>query len=328
MTAQDFTQQLPDSHNIGGLAIVVPNHNVSAHQVTFLHGIAHQYIDRFSASPVTLPYAPLSSTRITGHTVSNLPGLRVDTFVAPPADHPRALSFTLWAERSAAQAQREGFGALLIPSVFATQPPGLIVTDVDSTLIAQEVIEEIADFAGTRDVVKAITDRAMNGEIDFAQSLCERVATLRGVKLSVFHDVARHVEIHAGAQELIDTVHHFGGYCGVVSGGFEEVVAPLVGHLGIDHMAANRLETADGMLTGQVLGDIVTAQTKVERLREWAALHDIPLERCVAVGDGANDIPMLHEAGLGVAFCAKPAVRSEVSSSLLIPRLDTLTCLF
>lgn len=328
MTSQDFTQQLPDSHNIGGLAIVVPNHAVAARQVTFLHGIAHQYVDRFHASPVTLPYAPMSSTRTTGEVVSNLPGLRVDTFVAPPVDHPRSSSFALWAQRSATQAQREGFGAILVPSIFASQRPGLIVTDVDSTLIAQEVIEEIADFAGTREMVKAITDRAMNGEIDFAQSLRERVATLRGVRLSVFHDVARHVEIHAGAQELIDTVHHFGGYFGVVSGGFEEVVAPLVEHLGIDHMAANRLETSDGLLTGRILGDIVTAQTKVERLNQWAELHSVPLERCVAVGDGANDIPMLHEAGLGVAFCAKPAVRSEVSSSLLIPRLDTLTCLF
>lgn len=313
---------------VGGLAVLVPASGVTASQVTFLHGLAHQYVDRFSSSPVTLPYAPAVSTRLTGETVSHQPGLRVDTYLAPAADHPHASSFGLWARRSAAQAQRKGFGALLVPDTFAQAKPGLVVTDVDSTLIAQEVIEEIADFAGTREQVKAITDRAMNGELDFAESLRERVATLRGVPLSVFHDVANHVEIHAGARTLIDTVHHFGGFFGVVSGGFEEVVGPLVKHLNIDHMAANRLEVDGGVLTGRVAGDIVTAQTKVERLKEWAALHGVPLERTVAVGDGANDIPMIHTAGLGVAFCAKPTVREAAASSLMIPRLDTLTAIF
>lgn len=327
MTASSPQSQLPGSH-IGGLAIVASTSNVLAHQVTFLQSVAHQYVDRFSADPLTLSYAPASSNNIQSQHITAQPGLRIDSYRAPATDHPHAGSFTTWAKRAAAQADREGFGVLLIPSNFSQSPPGLIVTDVDSTLIAQEVIEEIAHFAGTRDQVKAITDRAMNGEIDFAQSLRERVSTLRGVSLSVFHDVAQHVEIHAGAKELIDAVHRFGGYFGVVSGGFEEVVAPLVEHLGIDHMAANRLETTAGVLTGRVLGDIVTAQTKVERLTQWAELHDVPLERCVAVGDGANDIPMLHEAGLGVAFCAKSAVRQAVASCLTLPRLDTLTCLF
>lgn len=313
---------------VGGLAVVVPAHQVTASQVTFLHGLAHQYVDRFGASPVTLAYPPLSSTRLSGQSVSVLPGLRVDTYKALPGDHPRAASFDVWARRSASQAQREGFGALLVPSSFEATPPGLVVTDVDSTLIAQEVIEEIADFAGVRDLVKSITDRAMNGEIDFSESLRQRVATLKGLPVSVFEDVAAHVEIHAGTKTLIDTVHQFGGFVGVVSGGFVEVVSHLTAHLKIDHMEANRFEVDNGVLTGHVLGEIVTGETKAACLVRWAAEHGVRMEHTVAVGDGTNDIDMMHAAALGVAFCAKPRVREAVDSALVIPRLDVLTCLF
>lgn len=328
LTSDSLSAQLPASYPVGGLAVVVPTLHVTAPQVTFLHGLAHQYVDRFGASPVTLPYSPTFSTRISGEHVQAVTGLRVDTYRAPSPEHARAASFGVWARRSAAQAQREGFGALLIPPVFADAPPGLVVTDVDSTLIAQEVIEEIADYAGVRDLVKSITDRAMNGEIDFSDSLRERVATLKGLPVRVFTDVARHVEIHAGAQALVDTVHRFGGVVGVVSGGFEEVVSVLTAHLGIDHMDANRFEVDQGVLTGRVLGEIVTGDTKEQRLRQWAKVHDVPIERTVAVGDGSNDVQMMRAAGLGVAFCAKPSVREAVDSSLVIPRLDVLTCLF
>ena len=205
------------------------------------------------------------------------------------------------------------------PLLCASGAPGLVVTDVDSTLIRQEVIEELAEAAGTRARVAEITSRAMNGELDFAQSLRERVATLAGVPESVFGDVLSAITPTKGARELI---HRAGGKFGIVSGGFEEVVAPLAASLDIDFYAANRLEVAGGVLTGRVLGRIVTSQVKVECLRSWASSLGVPLERTVAIGDGANDIPMMHEAGVGIAFCAKPAVREQVSVQLNTPDLS------
>lgn len=212
----------------------------------------------------------------------------------------------------------------LLTACHTVARPGLIVTDVDSTLITSEVIEELAAYAGTRTEVAQITERAMNGELDFTQSLHERVATLAGVPAEIFTSVLHHIEPTVGAQALIDAQHRAGGYVGVVSGGFEEIVAPLCERMGIDHYAANRLEVVHGVLTGRVLGRIVTAEVKVDMLRTWASLHDTPLERCVTIGDGANDIPMLTEAGLGIAFCAKPSVQSAVRHTLNLPRLDVL----
>lgn len=202
--------------------------------------------------------------------------------------------------------------------------PGLIVTDVDSTLIAEEVIEELAARAGTRERVAAITARAMNGEIDFAESLRERVATLEGVGATVFEEVLDEIHPTPGAQELIDAVHAHGGAFGVVSGGFEEVVAPLARRMGIDHHLANRLEVAGGVLTGRVLGEIVTAKAKAAALESWARAHGLDLARTVAIGDGANDIPMMRRAGLGIAFCAKPSVRDAMDYALDVRRLDLL----
>ena len=208
------------------------------------------------------------------------------------------------------------------PLLFTSGAPGLVVTDVDSTLITQEVIEELAGAAGTRQRVAEITSRAMNGELDFAESLRERVATLVGVPDSVFGDVLSTITPTKGARELIDAVHRAGGKFGIVSGGFEEVVAPLASSLGIDFYAANRLEVAGGILTGRVLGRIVTSQVKVDCLRSWASSLNVPLECTVAIGDGANDIPMMHEAGVGIAFCAKPTVREQVSVQLNTPDLS------
>ena len=186
--------------------------------------------------------------------------------------------------------------------------PGLLVMDVASTLIEQEVIELIAERAGTRAQVAEVTRRAMRGELDFAASLRERVATLEGVGEGVFAEVLAEVRLTPGAQELIGTLHATGCAVGVVSGGFEEVVGPLARRLGIDHVAANRLQVADGVLTGRVLGRVVDRGVKERCLRAWAARHRVPLERTLAVGDGANDLDMLRAAGLGVAFCAKPVV--------------------
>ncbi|QWW20650.1 phosphoserine phosphatase SerB [Schaalia sp. 19OD2882] len=203
--------------------------------------------------------------------------------------------------------------------------PALVVTDVDSTLIQEEVIEELAEHAGTRAEVAALTVRAMNGELDFAQSLRRRVATLAGVPSTVFTEVLEQIRPSPGAQRLVDLVHSLGGHFGVVSGGFEEVVAPLCERMGIDHHVANRLEVAGGVLTGRLLGEIVTSDTKVAKLREWAAMHGVGPERVIAVGDGANDVPMLHSAGLGVAFMAKPAVSAQVPFRLAVQRLDAVS---
>ena len=197
-----------------------------------------------------------------------------------------------------------------------TEGPGLLVMDVDSTLIEQEVIELIAERAGTREQVAEVTARAMRGELDFAASLRERVATLAGVRESVFADVLAEVRPTRGAAELIEALHARSCRVGVVSGGFEEVVVPLAERLGIDHVAANRLETDDGVLTGRVLGRIVDRQEKVRCLLTWAEQDGVPMERTIAVGDGANDLGMLAAAGLGVAFCAKPVVVEQADAAV------------
>ena len=184
-----------------------------------------------------------------------------------------------------------------------TEGPGLLVMDVDSTLIEQEVIELIAERAGTRELVAEVTARAMRGELDFAASLRERVATLAGGPTQ-------------GAAELIEALHARGCRVGVVSGGFEEVVVPLAERLGIDHVAANRLEVVEGRLTGRVLGRIVDRQEKVRCLLTWAQQDGVPMERTIAVGDGANDLGMLEAAGLGVAFCAKPVVVEQADAAI------------
>ena len=197
-----------------------------------------------------------------------------------------------------------------------TEGPGLLVMDVDSTLIEQEVIELIAEHAGTREQVAEVTARAMRGELDFAASLRERVATLAGVCEGVLADVLAEVRPTEGAAELIETLHTRGCRVGVVSGGFEEVVAPLAERLGIDHVAANRLEVDGGVLTGRVLGRIVDRREKVRCLRTWAEQDGVPMDRTIAVGDGANDLGMLAAAGLGVAFCAKPVVIEQADAAV------------
>lgn len=194
--------------------------------------------------------------------------------------------------------------------------PGLLVMDVDSTLIEQEVIELIAEHAGTRGQVAEITARAMRGELDFAASLRERVATLAGLPQKVLSQVRAEARPTRGARTLISALHARGCRVGVVSGGFEEVVAPLADRLGIDHVAANRLEACDGVLTGRVLGRIVDREEKVRRLRAWAEADGVPMERVVAVGDGANDLGMIAAAGLGIAFCAKPVVVEQADAAV------------
>nr|WP_307806917.1 phosphoserine phosphatase SerB [Naasia sp. SYSU D00057] len=181
--------------------------------------------------------------------------------------------------------------------------------DVDSTLIEDEVIELLADAAGSRDLVAAITERAMHGELDFEQSLRERVATLEGLPADVVEEVRARITVTRGVPELIAAVHEAGGRIATVSGGFHEVLDPLAEQLGLDYWRANRLEVADGRLTGRVHGGVIDAAAKASTLIEWADDCGVPLERTVAVGDGANDLPMMAVCGLSVGFDAKPPVR-------------------
>jgi phosphoserine phosphatase len=190
----------------------------------------------------------------------------------------------------------------------------LIVFDVDSTLIQQEVIEMLAARAGALDAVAAITDAAMRGELDFAESLHRRVATLAGLPAEVLDEVAEDVELTPGARTTIRTLRRLGYHVGVVSGGFRQVIEPLAHELMLDFVAANELEVVDGKLTGRVVGQIVDRAGKAKALRDFAHQVGVPMAQTVAVGDGANDIDMLAAAGLGVAF----------NASLSHPYLDTV----
>ncbi|MEX0913517.1 MAG: phosphoserine phosphatase SerB [Demequina sp.] len=200
----------------------------------------------------------------------------------------------------------------------------LIVLDVDSTLITSEVIELIAERAGTRAHVAEITERAMRGELDFAQSLRERVGTLAGVPESVLAEVIDEVEFTPGAERLITTLHQRGWITALVSGGFVEVVAPLAAQLGITRFRANGLEVADGLLTGRLSGPVIDSEAKAQALREYAQAEGIDLAHTVAVGDGANDLGMMAAAGLGIAFNAKPVVQSQADVAVNEPRLDAV----
>ncbi|WP_241987603.1 phosphoserine phosphatase SerB [Cryobacterium sp. TMT1-66-1] len=187
----------------------------------------------------------------------------------------------------------------------------LVVLDADSTLIQDEVIELLADAAGSRELVADVTERAMRGELDFADSLRERVLTLAGLRDTVFAEVGRRIRPTEGVHELIAGIHAVGGVVGVVSGGFHELLDPLAADLGLDHWRANRLEVEGGYLTGRVLGPIIDAEAKAVALREWAAQRRVILSQTIAVGDGANDLRMMDAAGLAVAFNAKPRVKRE-----------------
>jgi phosphoserine phosphatase len=195
-------------------------------------------------------------------------------------------------------------------------PRRLVVTDVDSTFIQQEVIELLAEHAGTRDLVAEVTERAMRGELDFAASLRERVATLAGVPVAALDAVREAVVLSPGAAELVAECHRRGWAFGLVSGGFEEIVRPLAASLGITRVRANRLEVADGVLTGRTVGTVVDRSVKAATLREWADAEGVALEDTVAIGDGANDLDMLATAGLGVAYRAKPVVRAQATHAI------------
>ncbi len=200
----------------------------------------------------------------------------------------------------------------------------LVVLDVDSTLIQNEMIDLLADQSGCGEQCAAITESAMAGEIDFETSLRQRVALLAGQPLQILDLAYDELELTQGANTFITTLHHLGFKVAIVSGGFTSFTDRLKDELGLDYAFANQLETRRGVLTGELTGRIVDRAGKAELLREMAEQESITLEQVIAVGDGANDLDMLTTAGLGVAFCAKPIVRQAADASLSAPHLDAV----
>ncbi|HEY6794984.1 MAG TPA: phosphoserine phosphatase SerB [Kineosporiaceae bacterium] len=221
-------------------------------------------------------------------------------------------------------ASRHGVDIAVSPSGLARRGRRLVVMDVDSTLIQDEVIELLADRAGRGAEVATATERAMRGELDFAASLHQRVACLAGLPATVLTEVRDAVRLTPGARTLCRTLRRLGFTLALVSGGFIEVVAPLAATLGVHHAHANRLEAVDGVLTGRVVGEVVDRAGKAAALRRFAAAENLPLSRTVAIGDGANDLDMLADAGLGIAFNAKPVVRAQADAAVTVPYLDAV----
>jgi phosphoserine phosphatase len=218
----------------------------------------------------------------------------------------------------------EGIDIALEDYSLSRRAKRLIVFDVDSTLIQGEVIEMLADRVGAQAAVAEITDAAMRGELDFAESLHRRVATLAGLPAEVLEEVGEQIELTPGARTTVRTLRRLGYHCGIVSGGFRQVIDPLAHELMMDFVAANELEIIDGKLTGRVIGPVIDRPGKAKALRDFAQQAGVPMEQTVAVGDGANDMDMLAAAGLGVAFNAKPALREVADASLNHPYLDTV----
>ena len=185
----------------------------------------------------------------------------------------------------------------------------LLVLDVDSTMIEQEVIELLADRVGLRDQVKLLTDQAMAGEIDFREALLQRVELLKGLSADVFQDILAEIKITDGVQELVSSIQESSGMVGAISGGFSQVLEPLAHSLGLNLYLANNLEVIDGLTTGKISGEVVDAEMKANTLLHWAKQNGFDVANTVAIGDGANDVPMLKASGFGVAFRPKNVLR-------------------
>lgn len=200
----------------------------------------------------------------------------------------------------------------------------LVCFDMDSTLIDAEVIDELAKAAGVGEQVAAITEAAMRGELDFTQSFQQRMALLKGLDESVLYDIARSLRVTEGAEHLIATLRTLGYKTAILSGGFQYFGLYLQKKLGIDYVYANELEVEDGKVTGRVVGSVIDGERKAALLRELAKQEEISLEQVIAVGDGANDLPMLSIAGLGIAFRAKPLVKASAKQSISTLGLDAI----
>lgn len=247
-------------------------------------------------------------------------GLEVHVSVAHDTDEADAELRSILADVPS----RGGLDVSIERSGLARRAKRLVVFDVDSTLIQGEVIEMLAAYVGVEQQVRDITEAAMRGELNFTESLRRRVALLEGLPETVLDEVADAIELTPGARTTVRTLKRLGFRCGVVSGGFTRIIDRLVSDLGLDFAVANDLEVVDGKLTGRVVGEIVDRPGKAAALRRFASGYGIPIEQCVAVGDGANDIDMLSAAGMGIAFNAKPALREVADAALSYPYLDAV----
>lgn len=242
--------------------------------------------------------------------------------IKPHADLPGAVQFSVPELSAAQQAALSALACeLAIEAVYLSKrpllcQPGVLVMDMDSTAIQIECIDEIAKLAGVGEQVAAVTARAMNGELDFAQSLIARVATLQGAPQSVLQQVLADVPLMPGLTALVEHLQQHSWRVAIASGGFTYFTDALKQRLGLTATFANVLEIKDGVLTGRVLGDIVDANTKASVVKLLADEHLISPAQTVAIGDGANDIPMLNAAALGVAFHAKPKVQAQAKAAI------------
>lgn len=221
-------------------------------------------------------------------------------------------------------AQNSGIDIAVEQSGLVRRAKRIVLLDMDSTLIQQEVIDLLAERCGVGAEVAAITQAAMRGELDFTESLTARVKLLAGASAEILESVKTSIILTPGARTLIRTLHKLGHKVGVVSGGFLDVIEPLLKELEIDFYRANKLEITNGKLTGNVLGSIVDKSGKALALRDFASAENVNLSQTIAIGDGANDLGMLELAGLGIAFNAKPAVRAAANSSINSPYLDSV----
>ncbi|MEY3385016.1 MAG: hypothetical protein RLZ38_517 [Actinomycetota bacterium] len=203
----------------------------------------------------------------------------------------------------------------------------LVLLDMDSTLIEQEVIDLLAEYSGKSQIISDITAKAMSGELDFKQALSARVELLAGLDESVIDQVRQKVTLTKGAQQLITELHNLGHKVGVVSGGFIDVIEPILKDLEIDFYKANKLDIRDGKLTGKVVGKVIDGSEKLAVLREFASKEGINIQQTVAIGDGANDLEMIQAAGLGIAFNAKPKVAQSADTTLNIKDLSAVLLL-
>lgn len=251
---------------------------------------------------------------------------RVSLYIpaAPPTTREQRAA---WIRAMEPELGSEGLAVAITAGEMAQHGPALVVLDGDSTLFTGEGIDLVAAHAGTQAEVAAITAAAMRGELDFAQSLRRRMGTLRGLPASVLDQVRQDYHFSPGAAQMVSAFHRRGVKVGVVSGGFRELVAPHATEIGLDFVKANSFEVANGQLTGNPEGDIVTAETKETCLRSWADELGVSLESCVAMGDGANDLKMVRAAGLGVAYLAKPALQAAADVRLSWPNLAVLSAL-
>jgi phosphoserine phosphatase len=237
---------------------------------------------------------------------------------------PAASSVDTLKQDLAQLALNEGIDLAIEAGGLTRRSKRIVLLDMDSTFIQQEVIDLLAENFGVGDQVKDITESAMRGELDFQESLNARTALLAGLSEAAISEIRSRITLTPGARTLVRTLHRLGHKVGIVSGGFTNVIQPLINEMELDFFRANTLEVVNGQLTGKLIGPIVDRAAKARYLKEFAEAEGVPLSQTIAVGDGANDLDMLKAAGLGIAFNAKPAVKAQADSSLNIPYLDAI----